>query len=128
VALGQFFFLLLRFPLLILITPNAPYSSIIWDRYSRPNSDGRTKWTQSHPTPRNLKKTTNFTGWGGLRCEPHCFHSSEISTSVKEYTSTKLFRQMSRRISPMDQPPPSTLVSSCYTSPSTVLPCIPSSR
>jgi hypothetical protein len=40
----------LRFPLPILIPPNAPHSSIIWGWYNRPNSGRRTKWTQSHTT------------------------------------------------------------------------------
>jgi hypothetical protein len=45
----------LRFPLPILIPPTVPHSSssIIRDWYNRPNSGRRTKWTQSHPTPRN---------------------------------------------------------------------------
>jgi hypothetical protein len=48
----------LRFPLPILIPPTAPYSSfIIRDWYNRSVSGRRTKWTQSHPTPRNETKT-----------------------------------------------------------------------
>jgi hypothetical protein len=47
------FLRVLRFPLPILIPPTAPHlSSIIRDWYNRPISDRRTKWTQSHPTPR----------------------------------------------------------------------------
>jgi hypothetical protein len=46
----------LPFPLPILIPPNAPYSSIIRGWYNRAVSGRRTKWTQSHPTPRNIKK------------------------------------------------------------------------
>jgi hypothetical protein len=47
----------LWFPLSIIILPTAPHSSsIIWDWYNRPNCGRRTKWTQSHPTPKNLKK------------------------------------------------------------------------
>jgi hypothetical protein len=48
------FFQVLRFPLPILIPPTAPHSSsIIRGWYNRPNSGRCTKWTQSHPTPRN---------------------------------------------------------------------------
>jgi hypothetical protein len=44
----------LRFPLTILIPPTAPHSpSIIRGWYNRPVSGRPTKWTQSHPTPRN---------------------------------------------------------------------------
>jgi hypothetical protein len=44
----------LRFPLPILTPPTAPHSSsIIQGWYNNPNSGRRTKWTQSHPTPRN---------------------------------------------------------------------------
>jgi hypothetical protein len=43
-----------RFPLPILIAPNAPYSSTIRGWYNRPTSGRRTKWTQSHPTARNF--------------------------------------------------------------------------
>jgi hypothetical protein len=51
------FLRVLRFPPLILISPTAPHSSsIIRGWYNRPISGRRTKWTQSHPTPRNLKK------------------------------------------------------------------------
>jgi hypothetical protein len=46
-----------QFPLPILIPPTARHSSsIIRDWYDRPIGDRRTKWTQFHPTPRNLKK------------------------------------------------------------------------
>jgi hypothetical protein len=45
-----------RFPLPILIPPTSPHLSIIRGWYNRPNSDRRTKWAQSHPTPRNNKK------------------------------------------------------------------------
>jgi hypothetical protein len=52
---GVGFLRVLRFPLPILIPPTAPHSlsSIIRGWYSRPISGRRTKWTQSHPTPRN---------------------------------------------------------------------------
>jgi hypothetical protein len=51
---GAGFLQVLRFPLPILIPPTAPHSSsIIRDWYNRPISGRRTKWTQSHPTPRN---------------------------------------------------------------------------
>jgi hypothetical protein len=57
---GAGFLQVLRFPLPILIPPIAPHSSsyIIRSWYNRPNSVRRTKWTHSHPTPRNLKKIT----------------------------------------------------------------------
>jgi hypothetical protein len=49
------FLRVLRFSLLILIPPTAPQSPspIILGWYNRPVSGRRTKWTQSHPTPRN---------------------------------------------------------------------------
>jgi hypothetical protein len=51
------FLRVLRFHLPILIPPTTPHSSsIIWGWYNRPNIGRRTKWTQSHPTPRNKKK------------------------------------------------------------------------
>jgi hypothetical protein len=56
---GAGFIRVFRFSLPILISLTAPHSSsIIQGWYSRPISGRRTKWTQSHPTPRNLKKTT----------------------------------------------------------------------
>jgi hypothetical protein len=54
----------LRFPLPIIIPPTAPHSSssIIQGWYSRPISGRRTKWTQSHPTPKiKLNLKTNKT-------------------------------------------------------------------
>jgi hypothetical protein len=51
---GAGFLRVLRFPLSILIPPTAPHSSsIVRGWYNRPVSGRRTKWTQSHPTPRN---------------------------------------------------------------------------
>jgi hypothetical protein len=51
------FLRVLRFPLSIFIPPTVPQSSsIIRGWYNRPVSGQRTKWTQSHPTPRNWKK------------------------------------------------------------------------
>jgi hypothetical protein len=48
------FIRVLLFTLPILIPPTAQHSSsIIRDWYNRPVSGRRTKWTQSHPTPRN---------------------------------------------------------------------------
>jgi hypothetical protein len=53
-TLGVGFLRVLRFPLPILIPPTVPHSSsIIWGWYNRPISGRCTKWTQSHPTPRN---------------------------------------------------------------------------
>jgi hypothetical protein len=49
---GASFLRVLRFPLPIFI----PYSSTIRGWYNRPISGRRTKWTQSHLTPRNKKK------------------------------------------------------------------------
>jgi hypothetical protein len=51
-----------RFPLPILIPPTAPHSSssTIWDWYNRPHSSRRTKWTQSHPNPKKLKKKSQY--------------------------------------------------------------------
>jgi hypothetical protein len=55
VALGQVFWVF-RFPLPILIPSTTPYSSsTIQGWYNRPTSGRRTKWTQSHPIPRNWK-------------------------------------------------------------------------
>jgi hypothetical protein len=58
IGTGAGFLRVLRFPLPILITPTAPHSSssIIRGWYNRWVSGRRNKWTQSHPTPRNLKK------------------------------------------------------------------------
>jgi hypothetical protein len=51
---GAGFLRVLRFPLPILIPPTTPHSSaVIRGWYNRPNIGRRTKWTQSHPTPRN---------------------------------------------------------------------------
>jgi hypothetical protein len=51
---GAGFLRVFRFPLTILVLPTASHSSsIIRDCYSGPNSGRRTKWPQSHPTPRN---------------------------------------------------------------------------
>jgi hypothetical protein len=49
------FLRVLRFPVPILIPPTAPHpsSSIIRGWYNTPISGRSTKWTQSHPTPRN---------------------------------------------------------------------------
>jgi hypothetical protein len=59
---GAGFFQVLRFPLPILIPPTAPHSSSsnIRGWYNRPISGRRTKWTLSHPIPRNLKKNYTF--------------------------------------------------------------------
>jgi hypothetical protein len=55
---GPGFLRVLRFPLPIIIPPTAAHSSSSITRcwYNRPVSGRRTKWPQSHPTPRNKKK------------------------------------------------------------------------
>jgi hypothetical protein len=54
---GAGFLRVLLSPLPILIPPTVPHlSSMIRCWYNRPVSGRRTKWTQSHPTPRNKKK------------------------------------------------------------------------
>jgi hypothetical protein len=52
---GENFLRVLRFHLPILNPPTAPHSSsfIIRGWYNKPISGRRTKWTESHPTPRN---------------------------------------------------------------------------
>jgi hypothetical protein len=51
----------LGFPPPILIPPTAPHSSsIIQGWYNRPINGVHTKWTQSHPTPRNKKYQLPF--------------------------------------------------------------------
>jgi hypothetical protein len=51
---GADFLRVLQFPLPILIPPTAPHSSsIIRGWYNTPIRGRRSKWTQSHPTPRN---------------------------------------------------------------------------
>jgi hypothetical protein len=54
------FLRVLRFPLPILIPPTSPHSlsAIIRIWYNRQISDRRTKWTQSHLTPRKKKELT----------------------------------------------------------------------
>jgi hypothetical protein len=67
---GAGFLRVLRFPLPILIPPTAPHSSSIvrlW--YSRPVTGRRTKWAQSHLTPRNKKKKSDeHKLWSFLLC------------------------------------------------------------
>jgi hypothetical protein len=70
---GAGFLLVLRFPLPILIPPTAPHSSssVIRGWYNRPVNGRRSKWTQSHLTPRNLKKKLQKT-MGNLSQERPC--------------------------------------------------------
>jgi hypothetical protein len=51
-----------RVSLPVLIPPTAPQSlsPITQGWYNRPVSGRRTKWTQSHPHPKNLKKKTKL--------------------------------------------------------------------
>jgi hypothetical protein len=74
------FLRVLRFPLTILIPPTAPHSSssVIRGWYNRPVSYRSTKWTQSHPTPRKLKK--NIT-WELISLEAHV----KIRTETTEH-------------------------------------------
>jgi hypothetical protein len=55
VALGHVFSEYVGFPCKFSFYPTTPHSSssIIQGCYNRPISGRRTKWTQSHPTPRN---------------------------------------------------------------------------
>jgi hypothetical protein len=55
---GAGFLRVFRFPLPIIIPPTVPRSSSITQgfySYNRPVGGRRTKWTQSHPTPRNYR-------------------------------------------------------------------------
>jgi hypothetical protein len=71
---GAGFLQVLWIPLPICIPSTAPHSSpcIIQGWYNEPNSDRRTKRTQSHTTPRNFKKiTTGLSGtpkWSEMAC------------------------------------------------------------
>jgi hypothetical protein len=54
---GEVFLQVLQVPLPILTPPNIPCSlALIRGWYNRLDSGPHTKWTQSHPTPRNKKK------------------------------------------------------------------------
>jgi hypothetical protein len=53
---GAGFLRVLRFPLPLLIPPNAACSSIVLDWYNRPISGRRTMWIQSHPKKVKVKK------------------------------------------------------------------------
>jgi hypothetical protein len=60
----------LWFSLPILIPPTSQHSSsVIWDEYIGPNNDRRTKWTQSHPTPRYKEKPLFFANDCSRGCE-----------------------------------------------------------
>jgi hypothetical protein len=78
---GASFLRPLRFPLPILIPPTAPHSSSItlsW--YSRSVSGRRTKWTESHPTPRNKK--------AGLKLRPLRVFCLSVSSSFSDALSS----------------------------------------
>jgi hypothetical protein len=67
----------LRFPLSILTPPTAPHSSsIVRGWYNRPVISRCIKWTQSHPTPRNLRNYTDCT----VLSHPYC--SSDDHTEI----------------------------------------------
>jgi hypothetical protein len=72
---GGGFLRALRFPLPILIPPNAPYSSVIRGWYSRPDSGRRTEWTQSHSTPRNKKKVLAYLQLYKKKTNSNCLYS-----------------------------------------------------
>jgi hypothetical protein len=59
-GIGASFLRVLRFPLPILIPPNLSFSCITRGWYNRSVSGRRTKWTQSHPHPKKLKKKFVF--------------------------------------------------------------------
>jgi hypothetical protein len=81
-----------RFPLPILIPPTAPHSSSIIRRwYNRPVSGRRTKWTQSHPTPRNLKKSVPLSS--PLRLVSACLEKKETEMS-EELTALQGFETL----------------------------------
>jgi hypothetical protein len=62
---GANFLRIFRFPLPPIL-PTAPHSSssIMRGWHNRPNSGRRTKWTQSDPTPRNLRHILRLAGFG----------------------------------------------------------------
>jgi hypothetical protein len=77
---GAGFLRVLRFSLPILIPPTAPHSSssIIRGWYNRPVSGRCTKWTQSHPTPRNYIYIDFVLGYNFLillsrNCSTQCY-------------------------------------------------------
>jgi hypothetical protein len=80
---GEGFLRVLQLPLPILIPPTAPHSSssIIRGWYNRPISGRRTKWTQSHPTPRNKKKKLTIQGMTFLQ---RCFRITEAIFTWKQ--------------------------------------------
>jgi hypothetical protein len=104
VSLGQISSGLLQFPLSILIPPNVVYSSIIRGWYNRPISGSSTKWTQSHPTPRNFKKNLPFNKIGqpltrlcttadhfpGTVCGTICFSRSHTWSDEPETDNTSV--------------------------------------
>jgi hypothetical protein len=109
---GAGFLRVLRFPLPILIppTPLNSSSSIIRGWYNRPNSGRRTKWAQSHSTPRKSTRCCQRAGneefyllWHNVDLPPafmlvsclaysstlkiEAIYSSEISADFRRATS-----------------------------------------
>jgi hypothetical protein len=76
---GAGFLRVFRFPLPILIPLTPPHSSsyIIRGWYNRPISGRRTKWTQSHHTPRKKKYFMVFCVW-------HCLFLNGITVVCDE--------------------------------------------
>jgi hypothetical protein len=120
---GASFLQVLRFPLPILIPPTAPHlSSIIRGWYNRPVSGRRSKWTQSHLTPRN--KNESVTGKDlalnpevrrtSLRMNMHCFQAERLfswETSSCLFSRSRCFFVSFKRQSSVREPNKASI---CY--------------